>query len=303
VDIATTVVRSRNLKAMVIDTRSLRSTAGVAPGAVAPSATIPDRCPPFRVPGGGETGAWMTDTGVSFAQGRLPLGPTESPQSTVVFTVKSAADGKLAADFNGTDDLASQCAEFERSSTMPVPGGPAGGLTTTYLVQLVTPPPVGQKAYATVQKAKGLGTADMGTAGMQVLAGTVSIDLALALWPVNAETTGRALDSMAAFARELIDQAVKNPPSSPQPNPAGARTPDELARLLAGVTGPADTKYYVSPTEARAITGAPGSPAPSQTGCAYDDATYFAALAGNAAMAQAIASTGDSLHRRQGDRI
>lgn len=294
-DIAATVVKSRNLQGMVIDTRTLRSTAEVMQGPAATIVTTPEECEVFRLPATSESDPRRTDTQVSFSAGTLPIASQPSPTSTISFTLRSASAENLAAtDFAGTDDLAAQCTEFERTSTVQFPGGPVGGLTTTYLVQLVTPPPAGQKAYATVQKAKGLGAADMGSAGMQVLAGSLSIDMDLALWPVNAETAGLALDAMSSFARDLIDEAVKNPPGSPQPNPAGARTPEELAQLLAGIPGPAGTKYYVTPTEARAITRTSGgSPLPSQAGCAYDDATYFAALAGNATMAQAIASTGD----------
>ncbi|TNB70005.1 hypothetical protein FHJ30_17000 [Arthrobacter sp. BB-1] len=272
-DIAKSVVESRNLQGMVIDSRSLRSTAEGFPGPVNTSTTTPESC------------------------SAVPLDAGQSPTSTIAFVMRSAANDKLAAaDFNGTDGLMSTCARFERAFTLQVPGGGAGGMTTTFEVQLSPAPPVGQKAYATVQKAKGLGAADMGAAGMQVLAGTISIELALSLWPVNQETTARALDSMAGLARELIDQAVKNPPSSPRPIPTGARSPDELARLLAGVTGPAGTKLYVSPTEARTITRAAGPvPLPSRIPCAYDDAAYFAALAEGATMAKAIASTEDKM--------
>lgn len=296
VDVATTVVQSRNLQGMVIDTRTLRSTAEMMQGPASTSVTTPGQCDAFRLPSTAESDPRRTDTEISFAAGTLQLGPEQSQTSTIMFTVRSAPHEKLvAADFSGTDDLSSECGEFERSFTVSAAGGGAApGFTTTYMVQLVTPPPVGEKAYGTVQKTKGLGAADIGLAGMQVLAGTLSIDMALTLWPVNPETTGRAMDSMAAFAGELIDEAVKNPPSSPQPNPAGARTPEELTRLLAGVAGPAAPKFYVDTTEARVITRTSASSAlPSRTSCAYDDAMYWESLARGATMAKAIASTED----------
>ncbi|MCB5293418.1 hypothetical protein BJQ90_02867 [Arthrobacter sp. SO3] len=101
---------------------------------------------------------------------------------------------------------------------------------------------------------------------------------------------------MAGFARDLIDEAVKNPPSAPQPNPAGAHSPEELRQLLQGVTGGAGTELFVTPTDARVIPGTPGViPLPSQAGCAYDDAAYYGTLAGQATMAQGIASTADKV--------
>ncbi|WP_144406462.1 hypothetical protein [Arthrobacter sp. SPG23] len=294
VDIATSVVQSRNLQGVVIDTRTLRSTAEMMQGPTSTSVTTPEQCAAFRLPGSGESDPRRTDTEIAFAAGTLPLGPEQSPTSTITFTVRSAPHEKLvAADFNGVDEPTPECTGFERAITVPAPGGGAP-YTTTYTVQLVDPPSVGQKAYGTVQKAKGLGAADIGMAGMQVLAGTLSIDMALTLWPVNPEVTGRAMDSMAAFARDLIDEAVKNPPSSPQPNPAGARTPEELTQLLAGVQGPSATKFYVSPTEAGLITRTSGSsPLPPLTSCSYDDAKYWESLAPGATMAKGIASTED----------
>lgn len=294
VDIARAVVDSRNLKGMVIDTRALRSTAGGFAGPAVTSTTTPEICSAFSLPAVAEGDIRWPEQDVNFAQGRVPLDGEQSPMSTVTFVLRSAAPDQLAAtDFDRTVDLMPECAAFERAYTSPMAGG---GMTTTYEVQLATTPTVGKQAYATVQKAKGLGASDMGTAGMQVLAGTVSIELALSLWPVTQEGTERATDSMAGLARELIDQAVKNPPSSPRPLPAGARSPDDLTQLLAGVTGPADTKFYVSPTESRTISRASGSmPLPSQTPCAYDDAAYFSALADGATMAKAIASTGDKM--------
>jgi hypothetical protein len=294
-DVATTVVQSRNLQGMVIDTRTLRSTAAATHGSASNSVTTPEHCGAFRLPSTAETDPRRTDPGISFAAGTLPLGPVQSQTSTMVFTVRSAPHEKLAAaDFTGTDDLTSECTEFERAFTVSAAGGDPAGMTTIYAVQLMPPPSVGQEAYGTVQEAKGLGGADIGTAGMQVLAGTVSIELALTLWPVNPETTGHAMDSMAAFARELIDEAAKNPPSSPQPIPAGARTPDELTQLLAGVTGPAAPKFHVDSTAARVISRTTGSsPPPSRTGCAYDDAAYWESLSHGATLAKAIVSTED----------
>lgn len=297
VDIAKTVVQARSLQGMVMDTRSLRSTSDAYQGPAITSTSMPEACSAFRLPAVAEGDVRQPDKDVGYAQGTVPLDAKQSPLTTIAFVLRSASNDRLAAaGFNGTDDLMTECAEFERAIAVQFAGGAPGGMTTTYAVQLTGTAPVGQKAYATVQKAKGLGTADMGAAGMQVLAGTLAIEMALTLWPVSQESADQAKESMTALARELIDQAVKNPPSSPRPVPAGARSPDDLARLLTGVTGPAGTKLYVSPTEARTITSAQGSsPLPSRTPCSYDDATYFAALAEGATMAKAIASTEDKM--------
>lgn len=295
VDIATTVVRSRNLQGQVVDTRTVRETAKYAGGPASTSVTTPDQCAAFRLHEETETAERRADAGVNFAEGRLPLAAQESQTTTIVFAVRSAPHDTLAAaDFNNTDALATQCAHFERSYTYSVAGG--GAMSSTYEAQLVAVPPVGQQAYAITQKAKGLGPLDIGATGLHVLAGTVSIDMTLSVWPMNAETTARAVDSMAGLARDLIDEAVKNPPSAPKLNPAGARSPEELSQLLKGVTGGAGTELYVTLTGARAVTSpSGGSPLPSPASCAYDDAAYFGMLAGAATMAQAIVSTADKL--------
>ncbi|WP_157356933.1 hypothetical protein [Arthrobacter sp. U41] len=294
VELATTVVRSRNLRGLVDDTRNLRETAKVATPSASTGVTRPEQCAAFRLHEETETAIRRTAPDVSFAEGRMPLTGQSSQTTTILFVIRSAPHDKLAAaDFNKTDALAAECAHFERSYTYSMAGGT---MSATYEAQLLTAPPVGQQAYATTQKAKGLGPKDIGTAGLQVLAGTVSIDMALTVWPVNSETTARAVDSMAGFARDLIDEAVKNPPGAPQPNPAGARSPEELTQLLKGVKGGAGRELYVTPTEARAVTRASGaSPLPSRASCAYDDAAYYGALAAGATMAQAIVSTGDKL--------
>lgn len=294
-DIATTVVRSRNFQGLVTDARTLRETAKYVSAPASTSVTTPDRCSVFRLYEESETAKRRTDADVNFTEGQLPLAGQPSPTATINFVIRSAPKDKLAAaDFNNTEVLASECASFERSVRYSIAGG--GAMTSTYEAQLLTAPPVGQQSYATTQKATGLGLMDMGTAGLQVLAGTVSVDMALTVWPMNAETTARAVDSMAGFARDLIAEAVKNPPGAPPSNPAGTRSPGELSALLQGVTGGAGSELYVTPTDARAVTRASGaSPLPSQASCAYDDAAYFGSLAGQATMAQGIVSTADKV--------
>ena len=296
VDLATTVVRSRNVQGLVIDTRTLRDMATQLPGPRSTSATTPDQCAAFRLSEETETAGRRTDTGLNFAEGRMPLGAQASQTTTIVFAIRSAPHDKLAAaDFNDTEALAAQCAQFERSYTAAMPGGgPAPA--TTYEAHVLAAPAVGQQAYATTQKAKGLGPMDIGTAGLQVLAGTVSIDLAMTVWPVNPETTARAVDSMAGFARDLIDEAVKNPPGVPPPVPDGARSPEELNRLLAGATGGAGQELYVTPTDARTVSRTSGAPRPAPpASCSFDDGAYYGTLAGGATTAQAIVSTADKV--------
>lgn len=297
VDLATTVVRSRNVQGLVIDTRTLRDMATRLPGPSSTSTTAPDQCAAFRLFEEMEAAGRRTDAGVNFAEGRMPLSEQPSQATTIIFVIRSAPHDTLAAaDFNQTDALAAQCAQFERSYTTSMSDAGPTPPPSTYEARVLAAPPVGEQAYATTQKARGLGPMDMGTAGLQVLAGTVSIDLALTVWPVNAETTARAVDSMAGFARQLIDEAVKNPPSAPPPNPAGARSPEELSQFLEGATGEAGTGLYLTPTGARVISETPGVfPLPSQAGCAYDDADYYGSLADQATMAQGIVSTADKV--------
>lgn len=153
---------------------------------------------------------------------------------------------------------------------------------------------MGEKSYATTQKAKGVGAQDMGIGVMQVLAGTIAIDLSTTLWPVNSDTTARAMDAMAGFARDLIAQSIMS--EGPQPTPPGARTPRELEGLLRNLTGPAGATLYLSPTDSRAVTRMAGvSSAPTPASCAFDDASYYGALAGNATTARGIGSSSDKM--------
>lgn len=224
-DIATTVVQSRSIQGQVRDPASLRGNMALQ-GTTVTSTTTPAECSPFRLHEDTDTQLRYLDTSASITAGQMPVAAAPGSQTIVIaFTIRSASGDRLAkADFDYTAPLLSACAQFERTYTdnragQSVPGPP-------YTAQLVTAPPVGEKSYATTQKAKGLGAQDMGTGGMQVLAGTIAIDLSTTLWPVNSDTTAPAMDAMAGFARDLIAQSLKS--EGPQPIPPGARTPAEL---------------------------------------------------------------------------
>ncbi|MEW1805495.1 hypothetical protein [Pseudarthrobacter sp. NPDC080039] len=290
-DIATTVVQSRSIQGQVRDPASVRGNMALQ-GTTVTSTTIPAECSPFRLHEDTDTQLRYLDTSASITAGQMPVAAAPGSQTLVIaFTIRSAAGERLAkADFDYTDPLLSKCAQFERTYTDNRAGQSISG--PPYTALLVTAPPVGEKSYATTQKAKCLGAQDMGTGGMQVLAGTIAIDLNTTLWPVNSDTTARAMDVMAGFARDLIAESLKN--EGPQPIPPGARTPQELEGMLRNLTGPAGETFYLSPTDSRAVTRMAGvSSAPMPGSCTFDDASYYGALAGNATTAHGIGSGSD----------
>jgi hypothetical protein len=289
-DIATAVVQSRSIQGLVRDPASLRGNLALQ-GTTVTSATTPAECSPFRLHEDTVTQLRYLDTSASITAGQMPVAAQGSQAMTITFTIRSASGDRLAkADFDYTDPLLSKCEEFERRYTDSRAGQSIPG--PAYTAQLVTAPLVGEKSYATTQKAKGLGAQDMGTGGMQVLAGTITIDMSTTLWPVNSDTTARAMDAMASFARDLIAQSLKS--EGPQPTPPGARAPGELAGLLKNLTGPTGATFYLSPTDSWAVTRMDGaSSAPTTDSCAFDDASYYDALAGNATTAHGIGSTND----------
>lgn len=290
-DTATTVVQSRSVQGQVRDPASLRGNLALQ-GTTVTNTTTPAECSAFRLHEDTDTQLRYLDTGASIAAGQVPVAAAPGSQTLVIaFTIRSASRDRLTkADFDYTDALLSKCAQFERTYIDSRAGQSIAG--PPYSAQLVTAPPVGEKSYATTQKAKGVGAQDMGIGGMQVLAGTIAIDLSTTLWPVNSGTTARAMDAMASFARDLIAQSLMR--EGPQPMPPGARTPEELDGLLRNLTGPTGATFYLSPTGSWAVKRMAGvSSAPTPASCAFDDASYYGALAGNATMARGIGSDSD----------
>lgn len=225
------VAQNRQSPGGAEDSQQMRS---IAAGGSMPSfttGTTPGDCAVFasQYP----FAAWA-DRSVNMAQGAMPIAglPESGPTTTILFSLRSAEKDAISrADFNYTDELAARCAQFDLAYT-------ESGRTSTYAVQLLSAPPVGEKGFAWMQTAKPQGPGDFGSVGLRVLAGTMSVTLGLSVAALNSEAdAGPALGSMAGLAQELIDQAAQHPPSV-APAPPNSRTPDDLVALLKGVTGP-----------------------------------------------------------------
>lgn len=216
------------------------------------------------------------DKGVSFAEGAMPAGAQSGPATTIMITLRSAEkDAIAAADFGYTADLTSRCSQFDLAST-------ESGRTSTYAVQLLAAPPVGEKQHGLMQNTKPKGPGDYGSVGMRVLAGTLSITLSLAVAEINSESDAKpALDSMADLARQLINQAVTKPPAVAAPAP-NSRTPEDVVALFNGVTAPGG--YPVTLPGASVIGPPPGTVAtPSSQPvlpCTFSDDAYYGSLLG-----------------------
>ncbi len=264
------VAQKRGVPYGAQDTQRLRIayTANSGPEQTAAAAT--SECQAFLEKSPRETAG---DKSVSFAMGALPLeGGAGGPTSTVMFTVRSAAHDALAgSQFAYDDGLASRCGIFDVAYT-------EGSNTWASTVQLLPPPQIGEKAVATLQTAKPRNPGDQGGTGLRVLAGTLSVSLSLSV--ASDADAQPALGSMAGIARELIDQAANHAPTVTPPAP-NSRTPEQLAALIQGVTGPGGSTPML---QAQLIRSSGTTPAAAT--CTYDDAAYFGALAGSS-MAQA----------------
>jgi hypothetical protein len=264
------VAQKRGVPYGAEDTQRLRIAFTANPGPEQTAVAAPSECRAFLEKGPRET---ASDTSVSFAMGALPLeGGSGGPTSTVMFTVRSAPpDALRGSQFAYDDGLASRCGQFDVAYT-------EGPNTWASTVQMLPPPQVGQKALATLQTAKPRNAGDQGGTGLRVLAGTVSVSLSLSV--ASDADAQAALGSMAGIARDLIDQAANNPPTVAAPAP-NSRTPEQLASLIQGVTGPGGS----TPMLQAQLIRSPGT-TPSPAPCTYDDAAYFGALAGSS-MAEA----------------
>lgn len=260
------VAQNRQVQGGAMDSQRLRSAVSGGAGPVTTTETTPGDCVvlaprnPFAV--------WA-DKSVTMAQGGIPIAAQSGPTTTVTLTVRSAEKDAISqADFNYTDDLAARCGQFDLTYT-------ESGMTSTHAVQLLQAPPTGEKRFAWMQNTKPHQPQDFGSVGLQVLAGTLSVSLTLSVAELNSEPDARpALDSMAGLAQELIDQAAQHPPSV-APAPPNPRTPDDVAALLRGVTGPNGNTLD---RPSAAVVGAerpgvnPGTPSPgTQAPCTYSD--------------------------------
>jgi hypothetical protein len=291
--LARAVVQSRDPRGAVRDTRSLRGNLAFQ-GLTVDEATTPGECSPFRLRSPMAQEARALDTGASLAAGTMPFAPGQSETTVIAFMLRSASPDVLAkAGFDYPDDLPGGCSAFERTFSVSRAAGMSPE-TSTVSAQLVPAPHVGEKSYATTQKSKGLGAADRGTAAMQVLSGTVSLDMAVLLWPVSEESTARATEAMAGFARDVVAQAAAG--AGQEGVPSGARSPAELEGLLADFTDSGGTDVYMGPRTSRTIPSLAAGPSePAQARCAFDDSAYFGALAGRATLAEGGSSTAEKM--------
>lgn len=221
------------------------------------------------------------DKSINFAEGAMPPSAGQSgPTTTIMVVLRSAEKDAIAtADFGYRDDLGSRCGQFDLAYT-------ESGRTSTYAVQLLAAPVVGEKQNAFMQVTKPKGPGDFGSVGLRVLSGTLSISLSLAVANLNSEPDAKpALDAMAALAKELLDQALKGTPAVSAP-PANSMTPAQLVDLFKGISGP--NGEPVSLPQATVLGQSPGF-TPSATApatgspCTISDESYRAALAGSVA--------------------
>ena len=270
------VGKSRNLPFPAAhDSTRLRSGAAGGSFPSTKTETKPAECAAF-VPQ--DPFARWADKDINFAEGAMPpVGGQSGPTTTVMVVLRSAEKEAITkADFGYTDDLVSRCGQFDLAYT-------ESGRTSTYGVQLLTAPPLGERQHAFMQVTKPKGPGDFGSVGLRVQEGTLSITLNLAVANLNSEADAKpALDTMAGLAKELIDQAAKGPTSAPPPTP-NSMTPDQMVALFKGMTGPGGEA--VSLPQATIVGPPPGfspgaSTPPSDSPCTFDDESYPSALAG-----------------------
>ncbi|MDQ0662837.1 uncharacterized protein affecting Mg2+/Co2+ transport [Arthrobacter ulcerisalmonis] len=219
------------------------------------------------------------DKSINFAEGAMPpVGGQSGPTSTIMVVLRSAEkDAITKADFGYPDDLVPRCSQFDLAYS-------ESGRTSTYAVQLLAAPQIGEKQHAFMQATKPKGPGDFGSVGLRVLDGTLSITLILAVANLTSDSDATpALDAMAGLAKELIGQALKGTPSVAAP-PPNSLTPDQLVALFKDITGP--NGEVVSLPQATVVGSSPGftpgasSQAPDSP-CTISDESYFASLVGS----------------------
>ncbi|QDY90948.1 hypothetical protein E7Y32_12580 [Arthrobacter sp. UKPF54-2] len=248
------------------------------------------------------------DLDMNFAAGVLTLTGTWSREAVAFVLARSAPrDTVVAADFAYTDKQAATCASFRQDS----PDSPPA------TVRLLTVPELGERAYALVSSPAA--SADTppadGTVSLQVLMGTVSLGLSRQVQAnPSDEELQSALAPLLGLARMLVRELAggapgaappatsptsEPPPSHPTPAPPPSRpapelqTPEQVARLLQGITGPNGSPAQV--LEGRYTPAASAPPAdPAAQHCIYDDAAYLASLGGAATVVAEIPGTGQA---------
>ena len=243
------------------------------------------------------------DLAMNFAAGVLSLTGAWS-RDAVAFVLARSAPRRdvVAADFAYTDKQAANCATFRQA---PAAGAPPS------MVRLQTVPGLGERAYVTVSSPPATPGTPPGAAtiSLQVLQGTVSIGLRrLAPAPISEAELQAVLAPLAALARPLAQTLAQasgadasaatpaaTPPATPPAKmptpgqPAAQQTPEQLARLLQGITGPDGVPARVL-AQRYAATAPETPPEPATPGCTYDDAAYLASLGGAATVVAEIPS-------------
>jgi len=137
--------------------------------------------------------ARWADKDMNFAEGAMPpVGGQSGPTTTITVILRSGKKEAITkADFGYTDDLVSHCGRFDLAYT-------ESGRTSTYGLQLLTAPPLGEKRHAFMQVTKPKGPGDFGSVGLRVLDGTLSITLTLAVADLNSDA-----DAKPAVAQDL----------------------------------------------------------------------------------------------------
>lgn len=298
----------------VSKTADLRSRLQGRPEPADRAAAQPGECGVFR-PRSAPTS--RADLDMNFAAGVLTLTGAWSRETVAFVLARSAPrDAVVAADFAYAEEQAVACADFRQLSQDAPP--------TT--VRLRSVPELGERAYATVSSPQSTpGTPPAArTVSLQVLKGTVSFGLSRQAPPsASADELTSALSPLVQLAQKLVaeyaaDSPAASPPpasptagapSSPTPSPPSAsqtpgptasrpvphhQTPEQLAGLLQGITGPSGSPAQV--LEGRYAPTAPAvPPGPSAQSCTYDDAAYLASFGGAATVVAEIPGTGQAL--------
>ena len=212
---------------------------------------------------------------MQFAAGALPPSDPSATDTTMILLTSAPSSDLVAADFAYTEDQVRACAAFTLSS-------PDGSYIRD--ARLLTVPAVGDRSYATVVTG-GLQPDDV-TVGMQVLTGTVSIGLGRMVAAADADATAAIL---AELARRIVDTVREGAPTVPAA-PPNAFTPEQLAGILDGVTGPSGQVLDVAGGSTLPPSTAAPMPAPKE--CVYDQVSYLGSYAG--------ASTSDGVIQGEG---
>jgi len=297
----------------VSKTADLRSRLQGRPEPADRAAVEPGECGVFR-PRSAPTS--RADLDMNFAAGVLTLTGAWSRETVAFVLARSAPrDAVVAADFAYAEEQALACAAFRQ---LPPDAPP-----TTVRLQSV--PELGERAYATVSSPQSTpGTPPAArTVSLQVLKGTVSFGLSRQAPPsASDDELTSALTPLVHLAQKLVAEyaagsPAASPPASPTPSPPASsttsppptsgtpgptasrpapqhQTPEQLARLLQGITGPSGSPAQV--LEGRYAPTAPAvTPGPSAQSCTYDDAAYLASLGGAATVVAEIPGTGQAL--------